>query len=184
MADLSTGLAVSSFDRSAAPPAGPRPRRPTTKPAGVPLSSGEGEIVRESLPDPKRRSEKLGRRDRLRRRADFQRCYQQGRRVHGPFATLFYLGNDSGAPRLGVTATRRLGNAVLRHRLRRRVKEVFRRAPVRSRLPAVDLVVHLKPSAADAGFEELRDSLVRQLRKVERGRRPGGRERDRARSKR
>jgi RNase P protein component len=51
----------------------------------------------------------------------------------------------------------------VRQRLRRRVREVYRRWEGRGRLPAADLVVHLKPAAAAAGFGELREELERLL---------------------
>lgn len=67
--------------------------------------------------------------------------------------------NDAGHPRLGLTASRRVGGAVVRNRLRRRVREHYRQQVRRDRLPAVDVVVHLKPAAADAE----RRSFYRQL---------------------
>ena len=62
-----------------------------------------------------------------------------------------------------MTASRKVGGAVVRQRLKRRVREIFRRWERRGELPALDLVFNLKPSAAAAGFEELRDEIERQL---------------------
>jgi len=55
---------------------------------------------------------------------------------------------------------------VVRQRLKRRVREIFRRWERRGELPALDLVFNLKPSAAEAGFEELRSEIERQLASV------------------
>lgn len=65
--------------------------------------------------------------------------------------------------RLGITASRKVGGAVARHRLKRRTREIFRRWSERPRLPAVDMVVHIKPDAARASFSELRQELERQM---------------------
>jgi ribonuclease P protein component len=81
-------------------------------------------------------------------------------------ATLHVLPNAHGHPRLGVTATRKLGNAVVRNRLRRRCREVYRRWDRRGALPALDIVVNLRPRAATADFRETRRSLERQLDKL------------------
>lgn len=104
-------------------------------------------------------SERLTSDERLRRRSDYQRCYRNGRRRHGKFATLFVAPSSHGSPRLGITATRKVGPAVVRNRLKRRVREIYRRWNRRFDLPAVDLVVHLKPVAAEAGFGELEKDL-------------------------
>jgi ribonuclease P protein component len=101
--------------------------------------------------------------ERLRRRADYLRCYREGRRLHGALATLHAAPNREGHPRLGVTASRKVGGATVRQRLRRRVREVYRRWEGRGRLPAADLVVHLKPAAAAAGFGALKAELERLL---------------------
>lgn len=108
-------------------------------------------------------SERLTREQRLRRREDYLRCYRQGRRRHGALAILYFVPNDLPHPRLGVTASRKVGKAVVRHRLRRRVKEIFRRWEKRERLPGMDLVVHLKPAAAISDFPSLHKELSRLL---------------------
>lgn len=103
---------------------------------------------------------------RLRRRADYQHCYRLGRRRHGPLATLYIAANQLGHPRLGITASKKVGKAVVRQQLKRRTREIYRRWPGRARLPAVDLVVHFKPDVAEADFQQLQDELWRLLRSV------------------
>jgi len=76
------------------------------------------------------------------------------------------MSSPAGRCRLGITATRKVGKAVVRQRLRRRTREIFRRWPGRPQLSAMDIVVHLRPPAAAAKFDELREQLEEQLRKV------------------
>jgi len=111
--------------------------------------------------------------ERLRRRADYLRCYRTGRRRHGSLAILYFVPNQLEGPRLGITASRKVGKAVVRHRLKRRIKEIYRRWPHRSQLPPLDLVVHLKPEAGGSDFPALRTELLRLLS----GLREGPRER-------
>jgi ribonuclease P protein component len=59
---------------------------------------------------------------------------------------------------------------VVRNRLRRRVREIYRRWPERGQLGNWDLVVHLNPAARLASFEGLRTELLRLLRGTERRR--------------
>jgi ribonuclease P protein component len=76
------------------------------------------------------------------------------------------------AVRFGVTASRKVGKAVVRQRVRRRVREIVRRWPARDRLPELDVVIHLKNDAAALGFDELRGVLEGLLERAVRG---GGR---------
>jgi ribonuclease P protein component len=78
--------------------------------------------------------------DRVRKRTEFLRIQQGGRRVVSPgFVFMLDRSSSDRAPRLGITASRRVGNAVQRNRAKRLVREAFRR--VRSTWPPVDVVV-------------------------------------------
>ena len=57
-----------------------------------------------------------------------------------------------GSARLGLSVSRRVGGAVVRNGLKRRLREVFRRAP---EPPPLDLVVTVRAGAADAPPAEL-----------------------------
>ena len=73
--------------------------------------------------------------------------------------------NDLDTPRLGLSVSRKVGNAVTRNAVRRRLKEVF--ASEISEVPGnLDLVVSARPSAADVSFEELGEEFGRALRKI------------------
>jgi ribonuclease P protein component len=63
----------------------------------------------------------------LLRRADFQKVYQNGTRLAGPFFTAFYLGGQPGEEcRVGFTVPRAVGKAVVRNRIKRRMREAVR----------------------------------------------------------
>jgi ribonuclease P protein component len=63
---------------------------------------------------------------RLLSRREFRRVYEEGQRRSGRLATVFFLANGLPQTRLGITTPSRLGKAVLRNRVKRRVREVFR----------------------------------------------------------
>jgi ribonuclease P protein component len=112
---------------------------------------------------PDRRRETFSRDDRLRKRREFEECYSSGVRVSGRHLQVFLLTGktpspDPGPPgrfRLGLSVSRRVGGAVARNRVRRRLREIFRRNREVFGGRAGNLVINAKPSAARATFAEL-----------------------------
>jgi ribonuclease P protein component len=97
--------------------------------------------------------------ERIRRRAEFQKIYEQGAKVHGRYGTLFILANQRSEGRLGIAATKKLGGSVQRNRAKRLIREVFRRNKL---TPGFDVVVVPKRDAIDAGLIAL-ETDYRQL---------------------
>lgn len=93
---------------------------------------------------------RLRRADRLRKRRDFQRVSRRGRRVAGPYFVLLSAPGGSDRTRLGLTVSRKVGNAVERNYVKRRVREWFRNARCQLGQDAVrrDLVVIARRGAA------------------------------------
>lgn len=109
------------------------------------------------------RTGRFSRSDRLRSRLDFRRVSRQGRRVScREFVLLRADAGPDSAPdtraRLGITASRKVGNAIARNRVKRRVREWFRRDRD-SLAPGYDWVVIARSSAVSLGAEEVRARL-------------------------
>ncbi len=111
-------------------------------------------------PDPRpARAEAFPRRLRIAARRDFTATYDAGRRHHGRLVVVFARPKD-GEGRLGVTATRKVGNAVVRNRARRRVREIYRRWHARAPLAAaLEVVVNVTARTASAPFGALAAEL-------------------------
>ena len=73
--------------------------------------------------------------------------------------------NEFGTPRLGLSVSRRVGNAVTRNVVRRRLREVFH-ASLDEVPGSWDLVVSARPEAAGAGLDELNQEFARSLRRL------------------
>ena len=111
-------------------------------------------------------SEALPREARLLQSGDFRRCYRRGRRRTGNHLIVYFVANAESGPRFGTTLSRKVGNSVVRHRIKRQLREVYRRSAVRRELPPVDLVVHVKPGSAGTPFVQLREELLHLLQGV------------------
>jgi len=97
---------------------------------------------------------------RLLRRAQFQRVYEEGQRKSVSLCTIFYKSNGLPQSRLGVTATSRLGNAVTRNRVKRLLREIFRRH--RREIPAGwDLVLNPRQAVVKVAFLSLEREILR-----------------------
>lgn len=94
---------------------------------------------------------RLGKSARLRLRREFLAVQERGRKIPAGAYLLLTLDNDRGRPRLGVTVSSRVGDAVTRNRVKRWVREAFRAAA--DGLPPVDVVVIARSSAPAGGLE-------------------------------
>jgi ribonuclease P protein component len=104
----------------------------------------------------------LKREYRLRRRDRFEEIRRQGKCWTHRLLVLCLLPNDLPASRFGFSVSKRVGNAVVRNRVRRRLREI-----VRLRLPAVapgwDVVLIARPTIAQAEFRQIETAVERLL---------------------
>lgn len=95
---------------------------------------------------------------------DFQRVYRQGRSVANRYLILYWLENDGQGRRFGFSLSKKLGKAVRRNKLRRRLKEICR-----LNLPwfsdNCDYVFIARKEAIDKDFHQLKESVRRLLEK-------------------
>ena len=108
----------------------------------------------------------MQRRNRLSRSRDFDAVYRQGRSVSTRFLTLYSFARENGDgeddPRLGIAIPKKVGGAVVRNRIKRQLREIWR-----SRLERVpkgcDFVLVARPGLAEAaeaqGFEWLSERV-------------------------
>lgn len=97
----------------------------------------------------------FGKGSRLLRPAEFRRVYQEGVRFSSPYFAAFCLerGSKDGA-RVGFTLPRAIGGAVVRNRIRRRIREYLRRE-WRRLAPQWDIVLNPRRAALDASVADL-----------------------------
>jgi ribonuclease P protein component len=82
-----------------------------------------------------------------------------GRRLRRPQLDIFWAINEVGHPRLGLVVSKGRESGVARNRLRRRLKEVWRRE-LSQRVPAWDVVIRTRREAYAASFALLRSDLI------------------------
>ena len=107
-------------------------------------------------------SRRLRPEDRLRASRDFLACYR-GTRSRAGALMVVSAPNKEGVPRFGLTVSRKVGNAVVRNQIKRRLREAYRSDPRRGSLPARDFVAHALPGLAGAGFHQMKRDLWRAM---------------------
>ena len=116
-------------------------------------------------------AETLSRDDRLRKRREFEECYASGVRASGRHIQVFLSTGEAPPPgrcRLGISVPRRVGNAVARNLVRRRLREIFRRERAALPVSARALVIHARPSAAPTSFAEIRADFLETVARASR----------------
>ena len=102
----------------------------------------------------------------LKQNYEFRRLYQKGASSAGNCMVLYCRKNKLGHNRLGLTASVKLGHAVVRNRARRRLREVYRLNS--NRLSAGwDIILVARSRTVTASWKELNDTFLRLCRKLD-----------------
>ena len=92
---------------------------------------------------------------------------RKGRRLNGPY---FFVETrdrgDGAAPRFGLTVTRKVGNAVERNRIKRRLREAIRLKAAADMADGIDYVIVARREVLDLSFTALSDELSRRIARL------------------
>jgi ribonuclease P protein component len=103
---------------------------------------------------------------RLRKREDFNTVYRYGKSfANSQFVVYWRRRAKKGSFRMGVSASSKLGGAVVRNRLRRMVKEIVR-LNAGKLLEDIDLILIVRKPALALAYKEMEGSILHVLRKA------------------
>ena len=122
------------------------------------LLSDDDSAVEKSSPSKQLSALKPDRR--LHRSAEIRKVQQSGRSYAGSLVAIRSLPSSHPVTRFSFVTSKRVGNAVVRNRVRRRLREIYRQTPIR---PGFDVVVSARAAAATASFWALREAVLSQL---------------------
>ena len=90
----------------------------------------------------------------LKKNSDFRRLYAKGKSVVTPYMVLYCRRNSLGVNRLGYTVSTKLGHAVVRNRVRRRLREIYRlNSPAMKK--GFDIVVVARSRCVEARYAKM-----------------------------
>lgn len=96
----------------------------------------------------------------LKKNRDFQRVYHDGRSVADRNLVIYASENGLSGNRLGISASKKFGNSVKRHRFQRRIREICRHQE-KDLVSGRDIVVIARSGASESGYHVLEESFVR-----------------------
>ena len=131
------------------------------------MSDAAGRGGSASRSDPTRPDQSFPRSCRLTSRRQFISVYEKGRRVSSSSFVLFGLPNTQGECRLGITVTRKIGGAVRRNRIKRVLRDIFRRNRFELS-PPLDLVVNARPPIVGAESAALEREFLKTFSRLAR----------------
>jgi ribonuclease P protein component len=101
----------------------------------------------------------------LKRNFEFKRVYRYGKNEAGPYVAVYCLRNGKEINRLGITTGSKLGKAVVRNRVRRRIREAYRLSEHRIKR-GYDIVIVARGRSVTADYHRIEKDLITRLKDI------------------
>ena len=102
----------------------------------------------------------------LRKNADFRTVYQYGKSASNYALVMYVCSREDDRNRIGFSVSKKVGNSVVRHRLKRLMKESYRLNETKF-ARGLDIVVIARPGAREITFPETERALLRLAQRLE-----------------
>ncbi len=100
----------------------------------------------------------------IQKSSEFKEILDKGKRLNTEHYTLVYTPNSLGSPRLGLVVGKRCGNAVKRNRIKRVLREVFRRN--KPLFDSLDMLIIGKKNGETLGYGRAKEEIAEAIRVV------------------
>ena len=95
----------------------------------------------------------------LKKNQDFQYLYKNGKSYANRYLVMYVLENQSDKNRIGISVSKKVGNSVIRHRIKRLIKESYRLHEDMFN-SVLDIVVIARATAKDKNYEAIESALL------------------------
>ena len=95
----------------------------------------------------------------LKKNRDFQQVYKRGTSKANRYLVMYVLKNQYMKNRLGISVSKKVGNSVVRHRLTRLIREIYRLHEAEFD-DSLDIVVVARPLAKDRSYQEIESAFM------------------------
>ncbi|PKM66028.1 MAG: ribonuclease P protein component [Firmicutes bacterium HGW-Firmicutes-2] len=90
---------------------------------------------------------------------EFVKVYQTGKSKANKFLIMYVLKKNENSSRLGISVSKKVGNSVIRHRVKRLIKEAYR-LNSKSFWPGYDIVIIARSTAKDKSYKDIESALM------------------------
>lgn len=103
---------------------------------------------------------------RLRKNEEFQQIFKNGKSYASRYFVIYILKNENHSSfRVGISVSKKLGNAVVRNRVKRMIKEVIRKIHTHIK-PGCDFIIIVRQAVSGMNYHEIDDKLKYILQKA------------------
>jgi ribonuclease P protein component len=106
-----------------------------------------------------RKGEKMKKSQSLKKNADFQNVYKEGKSYANKYLVMYILNNNTEENRLGISVSKKVGNSVIRHRITRLIRESYRLQESKFQ-NGFDIVVIARANAKGRTYQEIESALI------------------------
>lgn len=103
--------------------------------------------------------------DTLKKNYEFRRLYAKGKSAVTPYIVLYVKRTGRGENRLGITVSNKIGKAVVRNRVRRRLREIYRLNEDKL-CRGMDLVIVARGGSVNASYQQLEHAFLKASRQL------------------
>ena len=96
----------------------------------------------------------------LKKNSDFRRLYSKGKSAVNPYMAVYCRKNGRGVNRVGYTVSVKLGHAVVRNRVRRRLREIYRLNAHRLK-KGYDIVIVARGRCVDGDYYKMESAFLK-----------------------
>ncbi len=100
----------------------------------------------------------------VKEKKDFDKAFKLRKQITSKYAYIYIKENDVNNYRFGICVSKKIGKAVLRNKVKRRVKDILDKSKLH--FDAKDYIIVLKKSVKDAKYFELKEDLIDILKKI------------------
>ncbi|MDI3480858.1 MAG: ribonuclease protein component [Tepidanaerobacteraceae bacterium] len=101
---------------------------------------------------------------RLTKNFEFKNVYRAGKRLSCPYFNVYIKENDLKTARLGVSISKKIGKSVVRNRIKRRIKELFRHN-IENIKKGIDIIISIKKDISKMDYKDLKREIKNILKR-------------------